>query len=100
MMQKKYLEDKSVEYKVNPVALGFFGGCYDFDQMSWFFRKPLSSIKPKLECAGYKESKKGVYDLRDLNAIRDWTREAAKVESGKVELPMRSLTDFKEVAKS
>jgi menaquinone-dependent protoporphyrinogen oxidase len=76
--KRKYLEDKSVEYKVNPVALGFFGGCYDFNQMSWFFRKTLSSIKPKLESAGYKESKSGVYDLRDLDAIRDWTRELAK----------------------
>jgi menaquinone-dependent protoporphyrinogen oxidase len=76
--KRKYLEDKSVEYKVNPVALGFFGGCYDFNKMSWFFRKTLSSIKPKLDSAGYKESKSGVYDLRDLNAIRDWTRKLAK----------------------
>ena len=75
----KYLEDKSVEYKVKPVALGFFGGCYDFNKMTWFFRKTLSSIKPKLEGAGYKESKAGVYDLRDLDAIRDWTREVAKM---------------------
>jgi menaquinone-dependent protoporphyrinogen oxidase len=74
----KYLEDKAVEYKVNPVALGFFGGCYDFNQMSWFFRKTLSSIKPKLESAGYKESKAGVYDLRDLDTIRNWTLELAK----------------------
>ena len=76
--KRKYLEDKAVEYKVNPVALGFFGGCYDFNQMSWFFRKTLSSIKPKLESAGYKESKVGVYDLRDLEAISGWTREVAK----------------------
>lgn len=77
--KRKYLEDKSVEYMVNPVALGFFGGCYDFNQMSWFFRKTLSSIKPKLEGAGYKESKAGVYDLRDLDAVRDWTREVVKM---------------------
>jgi menaquinone-dependent protoporphyrinogen oxidase len=76
--KRKYLEDKSVEYKVNPVALGFFGGCYDFNKMSWFFKKTLSSIKPKLENAGYKESKAGVYDLRDLDSIRDWTREVAR----------------------
>ena len=75
--KRKYLEDKSVEYKVNPVTLGFFGGCYDFNQMSWFFKKTLSAIKPKLESAGYKESKAGVYDLRDLEAIRSWTRELA-----------------------
>jgi menaquinone-dependent protoporphyrinogen oxidase len=76
--KRKYLEDKSVEFKVNPVALGFFGGCYDFNKMSWFFKKTLSSVKPKLESAGYKESKAGVYDLRDLAAIRDWTKELAR----------------------
>ena len=76
--KRKYLEDKAVEYKVTPVALGFFGGCYDFNQMSWFFKKTLSSIKPKLESAGYKETKAGVYDLRDLDGIRNWTRELAR----------------------
>jgi menaquinone-dependent protoporphyrinogen oxidase len=76
--KRKYLEDKAVEYKVNPVALGFFGGCYDFNKMSWFFRKTMSSVKPKLESAGYKESKAGLYDLRDLDAIRSWAREVAK----------------------
>jgi len=76
--KRKYLEEKAVELKVTPVALGFFGGCYDFNQMPWFFKKTLSSIKPKLEGAGYKESKAGVYDLRDLDAIRNWTKELAK----------------------
>ena len=76
--KRKYLEEKSVEFKVNPVALGFFGGCYDFNKMSWFFKKTLSSIKPKLESAGYKETKAGLYDLRDLDPIRKWTREVAK----------------------
>jgi menaquinone-dependent protoporphyrinogen oxidase len=76
--KRKYLEDKAVECKVNPVALGFFGGCYDFNKMSWFLRKTMSSVKPKLEGAGHKESKAGLYDLRDLNAIRGWAREVAK----------------------
>ncbi len=75
--KRKYLEDKAVELKVNPVALGFFGGCYDFNKMSWFFRKTLSSIKPKLEGAGYKETATGVYDLRDLDGIRRWAKELA-----------------------
>jgi menaquinone-dependent protoporphyrinogen oxidase len=76
--KRKYLEDKVVELKVNPIALGFFGGCYDFNKMSWFFKKTLSSIKPKLENAGYKESSNG-YDLRDLNEIRNWAKELAKM---------------------
>jgi menaquinone-dependent protoporphyrinogen oxidase len=71
----KYLEEKATELKVTPIALGFFGGCYDFNKMSWFFKKTLSSIKPKLESAGYKESRAGVYDLRDLDAVRNWTKE-------------------------
>jgi menaquinone-dependent protoporphyrinogen oxidase len=77
--KRKYLEEKSVEFKVTPVALGFFGGCYDFNKMSWFFKKTLSSIKPKLEGAGYKETKTDVYDLRDLNEIRNWTKELTKI---------------------
>jgi menaquinone-dependent protoporphyrinogen oxidase len=79
--KKKYLEDKAVELKVTPVALGFFGGCYDFNKMGWFFRKTLSSIKPKLENAGYKETKTGVYDLRDLNGIQNWAKDLAKTAS-------------------
>jgi menaquinone-dependent protoporphyrinogen oxidase len=77
--KRKYLEDKAVEYAVKPVALGFFGGCYDFNKMSWFFRKTLSSVKPKLESAGYKESKAGLYDLRDLDSIRSWAEELASI---------------------
>ena len=77
--KSKYLEDKAVEYNITPVALGFFGGCYDFNKMSWFFKRTLSSVKPKLENAGYKETKTGLYDLRDLNGIRDWAKELAKM---------------------
>ena len=76
--KRKYLEDKAVEYKVKPITLGFFGGCYDFNKMSWFFKKTLSSIKSKIEKAGYKESQAGVYDLRDLQAIRVWAKDLAK----------------------
>ena len=77
--KRKYLEDKALELKVKPIALGFFGGCYDFNKMSWFFKRTLSSIKPKLEGAGYKETRTGLYDLRDLAGIRNWAREVAKL---------------------
>jgi menaquinone-dependent protoporphyrinogen oxidase len=79
--KRKYLDEKASKYNLKPVALGFFGGCYDFNKMSWFFKRTLSSIKPKLEGAGYKESKTGVYDLRDLNDVRDWAKEVAKTVS-------------------
>ena len=73
----KYLEYKATEFNLKPISLGYFGGCYNFDKMPWFFKKTLASIKPKLESAGYKESNNG-YDLRDINEIRNWAKELAK----------------------
>jgi menaquinone-dependent protoporphyrinogen oxidase len=76
--KKKYLEDKATLLNLKPIAIGYFGGCYNFGKMSWFFKKTLSSIKPKLESAGYRESSNG-YDLRDLNEIRNWAKEVGKM---------------------
>ena len=77
--KRKYLEDKAVQYNLNPIALGFFGGIYDFNKMSWFLRKTMSGLKLKLEEAGFKDSKSGIYDLRNLDAIRNWAKEVAKM---------------------
>jgi menaquinone-dependent protoporphyrinogen oxidase len=77
--RRKYLEEKAAKYDLNPVALGLFGGVYDFNKMSWFFRKTMSAVKPKLEEAGFKETEAGLYDTRDLNAIRSWAKEVAKM---------------------
>lgn len=74
----KYLEEKADQYNLKPVALGFFGGIYNFNKMSWFLRKTMSSLKPKLEEAGFKETKTGEYDIRNLNVIQNWTKELTK----------------------
>jgi menaquinone-dependent protoporphyrinogen IX oxidase len=74
----KYLEEKAAKYNLQPVALGLFGGVYNFNNMSWFFRKAMSAVKPQLEEAGFKETQPGVYDTRDLNAIRSWAKEVAQ----------------------
>ncbi|HTY74637.1 MAG TPA: flavodoxin domain-containing protein [Candidatus Nanoarchaeia archaeon] len=76
--KQKYLQDKATEFGLKPIALGYFGGCYNFGKMSWFFKKTLSSIKPQLESAGYKESSNG-YDLRNLDEIRNWAKELANI---------------------
>ena len=73
----KYLEEKAAKYNLQPIALGLFGGVYNFNKMSWFFRKTMSAVKPQLEAAGFKEIEPGLYDTRDLNAIRDWAKEVA-----------------------
>jgi len=77
----KYLEEKAGKYNLHPIALGLFGGVYDFNKMGWFFRKTMSSVKPQLEEAGFKETEEGRYDTRDLNAIRHWAKKVAQIAS-------------------
>jgi menaquinone-dependent protoporphyrinogen oxidase len=75
----KYLEEKADKYNLQPIAFGLFGGVYNFNKMGWFFRKTLSAVKPQLEEAGIKETEPGLYDTRDLDAIRDWAKEVVKI---------------------
>ncbi len=77
--RKKYLEEKVTKYSLHPIALGLFGGVYNFNKMSWFFRKTMSGLKPKIQEAGFKEIEPGRYDLRDLNAICNWAKEIAEL---------------------
>jgi menaquinone-dependent protoporphyrinogen oxidase len=76
--KQKYLDEKATQYGLKPVALGYFGACYDFNKMGWLFRKTLSSMKPQLEAASGKPTQDGVYDLRDLDEVRAWAKELAK----------------------
>jgi menaquinone-dependent protoporphyrinogen oxidase len=77
-----HLEEKAAKYNLQPIALGLFGGVYNFNKMGWFFKKTLSAIKPQLEEAGVPQTEPGLYDTRDLNAIRNWAKEVAqKVQS-------------------
>ena len=40
-------------------------------------------MKPKLEDSGFKDTKSGLYDTKDLNNICSWTKE---IEDGSVAL--------------
>jgi menaquinone-dependent protoporphyrinogen oxidase len=74
----KYLEEKAAKYNLQPIALGLFGGVYNFNKMGWFFRKTMSAVKPQLEEAGVPETEPGLYDTRDINTIRSWAKELAQ----------------------
>jgi menaquinone-dependent protoporphyrinogen oxidase len=75
----KYLEEKAAKYNLHPIALGLFGGVYNFNKMGWFFKKTMSAVKQQLEEAGVKETEPGIYDTRDLNSIRSWAKELVKI---------------------
>jgi menaquinone-dependent protoporphyrinogen oxidase len=75
--RKRYLEEKAAKYSLQPVALGLFGGVYNFNKLGWIARKGLEAEKPKI-AAAYKETQPGIYDTRDLNAIRSWAKDLAR----------------------
>lgn len=71
------LEDKVAKYDLQPIATGFFGGVLDFNKMNFILRRTMGFIKPQLEKDGFKETQPGVYELRDWEEIRGWTKEIA-----------------------
>ena len=81
--RKMYLDDKAAQYGLRPVALGFFGGAYDYNNMPWWASMFMNAAKKDLIATGAKETSPGLYDTRDWDAIRAWARElAAKARSG------------------
>lgn len=76
-IQKEYLADKAALYNLHPVSMTILGGVWDYNKMFFLFRKTLASFKPKIEEAGFKETKPGLYDTRDWGEIRDWASEIA-----------------------
>ena len=78
-IRKIGLEDKILNYHLNPITTGQFGGIVDYNQMGFIIRKSMEiGYKSALQRNGFKETTPGVYDLRDWNEIRSWARELAQ----------------------
>jgi menaquinone-dependent protoporphyrinogen IX oxidase len=78
-IRKIALEDKVSKYGLKPTAMVLFGGVLDYNKMGWMTRKGMEvAFKARLQNSGFKEAEPGVYDLRDWDEIRSWTRELAK----------------------
>jgi menaquinone-dependent protoporphyrinogen IX oxidase len=75
---QKQLVDKIQEYALNPVAMGIFGGVWDYNKMSFVFRKTMGPFRMKLEEVGIEEVEPGVYDTRDWDEIRNWAKDLAE----------------------
>jgi menaquinone-dependent protoporphyrinogen oxidase len=79
--RKMELDNKVAKYSFNPISLGFFGGIIDFNKMNPLTRRMGGSMKQRLEKVGFKEAAPGIYELRDWEEIRAWTKDlAAKVQ--------------------
>jgi menaquinone-dependent protoporphyrinogen IX oxidase len=75
---QKQLVDKAEKYSIDPIALGRFGGIWDYNKMSFVFRKTMGPFRIKLEEIGIKEVEPGVYDTRNWDEIREWTKDLAQ----------------------
>ncbi len=77
--RKIALEDKISKYNLKPIATGLFGGILNYPKMGFMARKGMEiAFKSRLQNAGFKEVEPGVYDLREWDKIRSWTKELAK----------------------
>ena len=74
---KQYLAEKAAKYGIKPVSMVVLGGVWDYNKMNFLFRRTLTSFKPRIEEAGFKEISQGLYDTRDWNVIRNWAKELA-----------------------
>ncbi len=75
--RKQYLEQKAAKYNLSPISMVIFGGVWDYNKMGFVFRKTLAGFKPRIEAAGFKEIKPGLYDTRDWDIIRAWAKDIA-----------------------
>lgn len=75
--KKKYLSEKAAKYNMQSIALGLFGGVYNYNKEPWWAKKALEADRPRVE-AIYKAIEPGIYDTRNWNAIRCWAEELAE----------------------
>lgn len=75
---KKNLEDKVEKYSLAPIALGMFGGIWDYNKMGFLARKAMSPLREKLEAAGIQEQEPDIYDTRNWDEIQKWTKNLAQ----------------------
>jgi hypothetical protein len=55
---------KAAKYSLQPVALGFFGGVYNYNKVPWWTKKAIEAERPRIE-SSYNSIQPGVHDTRD-----------------------------------
>jgi len=79
-LRKIALEDKIAKYHLKPIMTGVFGGILNYNKMGFLARKGMEiAFKTRLQTTGFQEVEPGVYDLRDWDEIRSWTRDLVKL---------------------
>jgi menaquinone-dependent protoporphyrinogen oxidase len=45
--KQKYLDEKAAKFGLQPVALGFFGGVYNYNKEPWYAKKAMEADRPR-----------------------------------------------------
>jgi len=56
---KKYLEEKTEKYSLNPIAMAIFVGVFPYNKLGWMERKTVGQLWRKFEEIGF-EKKNGI----------------------------------------
>jgi hypothetical protein len=74
--RKMELDDKLDKYNIKFLSI-CFGGGLNINKMNILSRKAFGSMRTRLINDGFKESKPGLFELRDWAEIRWWAKELA-----------------------
>ncbi|MFW9996550.1 MAG: flavodoxin domain-containing protein [Candidatus Odinarchaeota archaeon] len=77
--RRKYLEEKAAKYDLQPISMRVFGGIWDYNSMPFWSKKAMQRQKEKINDAGIKETKSGVYDTRNWEDVRYWAKELVEL---------------------
>jgi menaquinone-dependent protoporphyrinogen oxidase len=76
-LKNKYLNEKAAKFGLEPIALGFFGGVYNYNNVPWWAKKAMEADRQRVE-ASAKQTEPGVYDARNWDVIKAWAKEVAQ----------------------
>ena len=73
------IDDKLAKHSLHPMSVGFFGGVLNLNKMNFLSKRMFAGfIKEQMGTDGFKEVEPGIYEMRDWEEIRSWTKELAQ----------------------
>jgi menaquinone-dependent protoporphyrinogen oxidase len=73
------IDDKVAKYNLHPISIGFFGGVLNLNKMNFLSRRMFGGfMKKEMGTEGFTETEPGVFDMRNWEEIRAWTKDLAQ----------------------
>jgi menaquinone-dependent protoporphyrinogen IX oxidase len=76
--RQKYLEEKAIKYNLQPVALGLFGGVYNYNKVPWYAKKAMEMDRPRVEGRLQRNAARHLWHTR-FKCSPSWAEKLAKL---------------------